>query len=1069
MRLRHLPACGRPTALSLLLLCFSCVLAFAQCVGHAQDELGDLMGDGEDDKLSLEDEAEGPDLGGLQYSCFMDLRKWRHVQPERRRKKDAGAPIVYRWRAGKGGVIPVRKEPITALLNVPEAGSYRIFLRHIAAPSKARSVDLAITRRGAEGGKAGSYAFGEFRFPDGKRGRELEKEFPVILESEAERIGFFSRDVTLWEYRDVDLEKGICELALSSENPEVVAKALFITRAKAFRPSLSPSQDDRALGRLYMRVRLANPAPQVTEYVLGAGLVYHWRGRSAKGKPGPAWGWPIGSVAVDAPDAWSPFLEATDAAIPGPGPWSTCRLSFNAKVRGGIASGMARVQFAWYPHEAAVLKDIQVAIGNGKTMLRVPHGNGAVTAKPEMAVWGMWRQDYVNGFQNMKTALEPWIQCGVEEVDRLGLPADHPRCKNIRILVGNGVPPPYSEAAAEMLAKLGANRIKGKGMGLHGLWGAGAPASVVERYNLYDETTSTFTGNAAGIAATMTPEQRARHTLHKGGDEISTYVEPEAINADPGKLRAFRAYLAEQAKSRGMTIGEFLGVEDARDLKCIGALPANPGRFERRLYYHSHRYCHLASVPGYRNLVAAYQKHFPNVRVYNNYSPHPVFLTGSTMNHSDWFVLCRNQAQTMGWAEDWVRRNHSKFSFQDVSYYAALVACAARKYSYPSGFYVGLNCGGGARKMFSCLGQGITWLLLYSWGPVDSMAEASNAWSWYRSQYRAAARATHALGPADTIIGKGEREQPRTAILYNRSHEIWQGGTGRLNKDWTWSFTGLRSDQIPVDVIIEEDLVAKELERYDVLYLGGFNLDQQHLANVRAWLEKDENHLLIGSGGALMYDIHGDRLTAAERLFGARQTRAPKDHPRSLKTARFIASGLYSAREVNAYGRDDLKFILTPTSGKEIAYYDGGDCAAVVNRVGKGRALLIGFYPGYTFYYDDGRVNAPVREWHNEPVLRTLGRQRVEFDYHLSEVALFEHAAGAAVLLTDFGKSSTDVADIKDAPPPKQERRLSVHVDRPVKSVASALRGPLEWEVRDGRVEIRVPNPDPVDVIILRW
>ncbi len=1014
------------------------------------------------------EDTPAPDLDGLRHSCMLDLRTWDYVEPAQPpgNRPDGGASS-FRWRAAADGVSPLGPEPITTLVDVPAEGAYRIFLRHVAGVVQPRPVKLTITpcrpladdeaANYVASGDAVAHTFGAFTIGNAETGRELERSRPVRLERETERIAAPSSDLMLWEYWDVNLARGVHRFALSSECPDARAGMLFITQAKAFLPSLAPAEYDRTLHRLYMRVSIENAASRPASYNVSAALTHHWRGRPGKG--GPAWGWPIGAASDIAPDAWSPFIEATEAAFPGPGPWSTCHLRF-----AGIESGTTTVQFAWYPHEEAVLHELRTAIGGSGAMFRMPNGDGAFRTQPDKPAWGIWRRDYLASFKTMEDVLERYLGWAEEEATYIGLEDEHPRCRKLRIMAGNGLGPAYADPAADMLARLGVNRIQGKNAGMHGLLGSGAPLRIARKYALYDETTSTFTRNAAGIAARMSSDERSRHTLHKGGDEISTYVAPETINADPGRLRAFRAYLAEQAAARGMTINQFFGVEDARDLTCIGAPPENAGRFQRRLYYHSHRYCHLASVPGYRSLVERFEKYFPNIRVYNNYSPHPVFLTGSTMNHSDWFVLCRNQAQTMGWAEDWVRRERMSFGFWNVSYYAALVACSARKHGYPSGFYAGLNCGGGARKIFSCVGQGLTWINLYSWGPVDSMAEASNAWSWYRSQYRAALMATHALGPADTIVGEGRREPARTAILYNRSHEIWQGGTGRFNKDWCWSFIALRQGHIPVDVIIEEDLIAKELDRYDVLYLGGFNLDSVHLKNVRAWLEKDENHLLIGSAGALMYDLYNTPMPAATELFGAKQTRAPEDHPKLLKSAAFTASRLYGEQTVNAHG---LRFILEPTTGKAIATYDGGDCAAVINTVGKGRALLIGFQPGCVFQGEGGQ--AAARTWHNEPVLRTLGHQRVELDYHFSEATLFEHADGAAVLLTNFGPASTDVADIREAPPPRKGDLLSVRLDRPVKSVESALRGPLEWQMKDGRVELRTPPMDPVDVVILRW
>ena len=61
-------------------------------------------------------------------------------------------------------------------------------------------------------------------------------------------------------------------------------------------------------------------------------------------------------------------------------------------------------------------------------------------------------------------------------------------------------------------------------------------------------------------------------------------------------------------------------------------------------------------------------------------------------------------------------------------------------------------------------------------------------------------------------------------------------------------------------------------------------------------------------------------------------------------------------------------------------------------------------------------------------------------------------------MLTDFG----------DGKQPKEGPVLSVEARREIKSVTSALKGPLEFERKDGRLEIKVPFLDPVDVIILK-
>ena len=121
----------------------------------------------------------------------------------------------------------------------------------------------------------------------------------------------------------------------------------------------------------------------------------------------------------------------------------------------------------------------------------------------------------------------------------------------------------------------------------------------------------------------------------------------------------------------------------------------------------------------------------------------------------------------------------------------------------------------------------------------------------------------------------------------------------------------------------------------------------------------------------------------------------------------------------------------------------------------------MGFYPGYA-YRADGRALGPVQPWLVKPLLTHLGRQRAEFSYPASEVTLFEHPTGLAVMLNNFTPGNVEAS--------KAPTKLSVATDRKIKEVVSALRGPLPWKRVGDRVEVETPSPADlvVDTIILR-
>ena len=1020
---RPLGHCGAIGAL--LALLWPC----ANAVRGAEDDkaLDELVGEFEKETRKAQDYA------NLRTARLTFVTQWESVQPA---QPDPKAPKAdYLWKETDGFVAPLQPKPISALVDVPVDGGYRVFLREVLEPDAAHAVTLTIAPEGPAASTAQTHVFGNVRLARGTAGRELEESAPLRFEDEAARLAPPTKATPVWEYWDVTLAKGMQRLALASEDAKARVQAVFLSTSKDFRPSLANDPASNTLRRLYVRCRLTESDTHVKECAMTAALTYHW-GRGVRGAKEPVWGWDLGAVKPVPPKTWSAFRDISDGVINGSGPWSSCRLSFP-----NVKNGKADLQFAWFSHEAAVLSTVPVAIAGGQSMLRVPHGAGYEKASGGRTVGGVWDAAHFAGIKTEDQLVASYLRWGADAAAKLKLPPDHPLPRLLRIYVGCGVSAPYRNAVVEMLERLGIN------------WIEGAPPALAQKLGLITDASLWHVGigKAAGAAAGMSAEARAKVAKIKIADEIGTYTEPEVINADAAKLAAFREYVAAQAQTEGQKVDEFFGGK-LQELACIGKLPENASLLQRRLFYHSHRFCHVLTAREYAAHTKELLALFPNARAYNNYSPHPPMF-GGTMNHTDWFVVTRHGGQNLGWGEDWATGGSwGMGTFQSVSYYAALVDCATRKTGCPSGFYVCVNCGNAARKIFSCAAQGLTWLHLYDWGPIDSWAEGSNSWSEHQGEYLQVATATHALGPADKIIAKGTREPRQAAILYNRSHEIWNNAEGRFIHDWMWTFVALKNSHYPVDIILEEDLTPDELQRYKVLFAGGFNLDRRHLAALRTWVEGGGT--LVASAGFGMRDIYNEPLDDAAALFGARQRLKADGDKAAAAKVKFAASDLTPEIELAASG---ITAVLTPTTGKAVAAFDGGQCAAVVNEAGKGRTLLCGVQPGFTFQ-GNGQALSPAREWLAFPVRKALGRPRAELSYHASEVTLFEHASGLAVLLADFGYGKQ----------PKENVVLSVEPRREIKTVTSALRGPLEFERQGERLEIKVPYLEPVDVVILR-
>lgn len=987
-------------------------------------EVDDLLKAGKPDELDILDDLNAgqkqSDWAAIKLSHLSLVNTWKPVRPERPTKEDRQ---TYHWAVTRGMVAPLGDQPISTMIQVPESRKYRIYLRHVLTIQEKRPVTLELTPDEADAPDTLSHQYGDLLLLDGEQGKEQESQLPIRVESQLQLNTAPDREMPVWEYWDVELVKGAYRLSLSTRHKNVLVDAVFFTPSLNIRPSFSPLGKDNTLQRILMRFRPSEPLSSRAEYGVAAGLTYHWPGRQTPSGE-TSWGHDIGSASKIPGDAWSPFINATDAIVPGPGPWSTCRVGLQ-----NVRDGKVDVELAWYPHEAAVVHRLTAEMVGGQIMFRVPHGPLYYREPTQTPRWGMWNRELLKGFVPEVDLVANYFNWARQAAEELGLKEDHPRPKHLLFLSSCRVGEAHREQAAEMLARLGVN------------WVAGAPPKVVERFGLYDESSM---------------------TKIKNGDEIGTLTPASVINSSPLLLAEFRAYLQDQAELQGTTVTELFGVKNLERVTCLASLPENPGRFERRLYYHSHRFGHQATIREYAQAVKDAEKKYKNAVVYNNYSPHPVFLTGDTMNSVDWFLLARAGAQTLGWGEDWATGGSWGLGTdrtQCVSFYAAIVDAAVRKRGYPAGFYVGSNCGYSANKIFSCVSQGIDIMHLYDWGPIDAWAEGSNAWSEAQGEYKSVLLGTHALGPADEIIAKGQRERRRTAILYNRAHEIMNHQTVWLNHEWMWTFFALKSAQIPVDVIIEEDLTEEELGKYDALYLGGLNLERRHLRVVAEWVKR--GGLLVGSGGSAQFDAYNDPNPETEVLFGARQSVAPAaDSPEDL-AVRFDVSEVFPAAEFKISAPRGQRYVLEPTTANSVGKYADGSCAAVSQKVGKGRAILLGFYPGFA-YRSGGRGLGPVQPWLTKPFLTHLGRQRVEFSYPASEATLFEHPDGLAVMLANFSPY--------DSQPSKDATRLSVATDRKIREVVSALRGPLVWKRVGDRIEVETPSAADlvVDTIILK-
>lgn len=1059
------------------------IIAAATCLPcHAQFDLTDDSKedlDGFEEALAKEDS----DIELIRFSHLSEVFRWPGVQPQGTLDKDK----KYNWKVVEQGISPRRTlvsplspEPIQTNIAIPENRSYRIWLCYVAEPGKKHPVTLTLA-----GANQGKHTFGSIAL-ESSAGAVIEKQHPIRFEEEAHRIAPPTTPIAVWEFFDTAMKTGNTTFTLSSLNPQTKVDAIFVCASKTFSPSKSPVLDEGNLYRTFCRLRVLESPYSVT----GTNLTYHWR-RILKGNTEPLWYSSLGSrdkkgfVNKDgqkdlSAGEWTRWVDITEDTTEGPwarggGPWATGFLSF-----GTVNKGEAEVQFAWHPHESAVLKTIKPGIAAHRAVCMVTLDNAAAAPVAEEAkpgVWGMRQPEVLSRIETAMEVHKRHFQWADEAVASLNLRHNiTPRYLNLFSPCGPA--PAAREASLKMLAKLGLNAFYGyqeDDIALaselkfepHAFIGANDSQYLCNTHDPLDPVAEkNFQASLQNIFKQLFPSPANPHPVTlKMGDEIGA-VGASSVNSLATCRRAFHDYLKTHLKVIGKG-PEYFGVEKVEELQFQPDLPDSPGVYERRVYYHSSRFKFVLTAMYYGQITRAAERVFPKVYTYCNFSPHPPMF-GQQMNHSDWFALTREGGANMAWGEGWASGGGWGFvGHEVVSYYAAWVECAARKKNLPAGFYIVGTMGGADKKMFSLINRGVFNLELYAWGPQYIGAEGSNFWSESPHTYSEIARGTYALGPADEIIAKGKRWPSKVAVLYNRSHEIWNGAYGGFQSDRLLTYIALTHAHIPADIILEEDLTAENLATYKAIYVQGFNLSERHAESLKNWVS--EGGVLIGVAGTAMRDEYDTPALTSESLFGAKQELAGTSeggwHPQSLPSHKPMDTLSLNSSELTPEMIVDVIGVqcrLTPTTGHSIGTFKDGSSGAVLQKLGKGHTLLYGITPGHIYKGPTGgssRYTLERRPLITMPAETILGKSRVEYSEPQTEVCLFEHEKGIAVTLSNFGYFIE---------PEDRETKLTVQTSRKISEVNASLGGPLEFRQEGEAVYVTLKAPKTVDVVILK-
>jgi hypothetical protein len=291
-------------------------------------------------------------------------------------------------------------------------------------------------------------------------------------------------------------------------------------------------------------------------------------------------------------------------------------------------------------------------------------------------------------------------------------------------------------------------------------------------------------------------------------------------------------------------------------------------------------------------------------------------------------------------------------------------------------------------------------------------------------------------GTAEGLRPDDEDDFPNTA--YN------------LERKCLW--TALRHAQVPVDVVVEDDLVDGSAGRYRALFLAADRLSRAAAQGLLAWV-RDGGTLISMAGGGLRdeYDeplatllpVYGLRGELLEKVTTFIRPRIELPRLRPLDTIVTRLNGEEVQLPALAFRQQ-----LDPLPSTEIlARYGNGAPAATANRFGRGQAILWGTLLGAA-YVQTGFPN-PVSPPDRGPFTHTpLSSFRIDLRHVLVGPALPFARRGAESseplvetgLLETPGAVLVPLASLLDGP---RQIDLTVHEVGPARRVWAVRAGPL--------------------------
>ncbi len=556
------------------------------------------------------------------------------------------------------------------------------------------------------------------------------------------------------------------------------------------------------------------------------------------------------------------------------------------------------------------------------------------------------------------------------------------------------------------------------------------------------------------------------------GDEISL-PQPQGDNAAEGFRNWLRSQGVAPAAVDPAAGGDWSKINYDPDPKLRESKPG--------VYYWSKRYLYHYGIQAIKQRTDILRRHLPNARIGANFSPHyPVehsFL-GETYK---WVTCFRQDGMTLPWSEDYIFQVPvASPQINNINldlFRAALRGKPDRKILY----YVMPHWPGNTpntwrRLFYGAVGHGMKIVNLFEFRPVQAAYTENHVTN--NEMYAMVLRSFRELGVFEDIVQDGQVRTGQAALWFSETGDIWNDTQGSFAAGKRALYAAIRHQQVPLDIVVEQDALDGTLSGYKVLYLTDQHVSSAAAQKIAAWVRRGGT--LFATAGAGMYDELNRPNGVLRELLGVAPVALDASGPQLLYEKQDLpfvtpidtvtwkpAEHNFTMPVVGVRSRVTLQGAVA-----EATFRDASPAIAT-HAVGSGRTIYCGFLPGLT-YYKPAIPQRPVDRGSTDDAMchflptefdagaaRLIGLpgqdlpRPVECSQPLVETTIIEAKQGMVIPLVNW--SGKPVPDLQ----------VTLRIKTPAGKITLAGGGPLKISQVEGQTVLTFAL-DVADALILR-